>query len=82
MQVYLVKQMMQQEGCDMMLDVHGDEELPYNFISGNEGIPSWTPRLSNLQVRICSPRSNNCLVVSQVPGTILLAATGRVSAAP
>ncbi len=51
-QVYLVKQMMQQEGCDMMLDVHGDEELPYNFISGNEGIPSWNPRLAHLQVVI------------------------------
>ena len=23
-------------GLDMLLDIHGDEELPYNFINGNE----------------------------------------------
>lgn len=50
LQVFLVKQMMEQEGVDLMLDVHGDEDLPYNFISGNEGIPGWTPRLAQLQV--------------------------------
>lgn len=49
-QVYLVQQRMREEGVALMLDVHGDEELPYNFISGNEGIPSWTQRLASLQV--------------------------------
>lgn len=52
LQVFLVKQMMEQEGVDLMLDVHGDEDLPYNFISGNEGIPGWTPRLAQLQVLV------------------------------
>ena len=28
-------------GVDLFLDVHGDEELPYVFISGCEGIPGW-----------------------------------------
>lgn len=51
LQVFLVKQMMEQEGVDLMLDVHGDEDLPYNFVSGNEGIPGWTPRLAQLQVQ-------------------------------
>ncbi len=27
---------MDQVGLDMLLDIHGDEELPYNFINGNE----------------------------------------------
>ena len=30
-----------QTGLDFGLDVHGDEALPYNFIAGTEGIPSW-----------------------------------------
>jgi murein tripeptide amidase MpaA len=30
-------------------DVHGDEEIPANFIAGLEGIPSWDDRLSRLQ---------------------------------
>lgn len=33
----------------MFTDVHGDEALPYNFLSGMEGIPKWSPRLDNLQ---------------------------------
>lgn len=32
-----------------LLQVHGDEDLPYNFIAGNEGIPSWDKRLEDLQ---------------------------------
>lgn len=27
----------------------GDETLPYNFISGMEGVPKWGPRLEGLQ---------------------------------
>ncbi|MFT4624940.1 MAG: murein tripeptide amidase MpaA [Myxococcota bacterium] len=39
---------MEATGCDLCLDVHGDEELPYNFISGGEGIPGWSARLARL----------------------------------
>ena len=38
-------------GCDLFLDVHGDEELPYNFVSGMEGCAVWGPRLEGLQKR-------------------------------
>lgn len=38
-------------GVDFCLDVHGDEELPYNFLSGAEGIPGWTERLAALDAR-------------------------------
>lgn len=29
---------------DLVLDVHGDETLPYNFIAGAEGIPGYTDK--------------------------------------
>ena len=32
---------MDKSGVDFCLDVHGDEELPYNFLSGAEGIPGF-----------------------------------------
>jgi len=35
-------------GVDLCLDVHGDEDLPYNFISGCEGVPSFDDRLARL----------------------------------
>ena len=35
-QVYHVRNKMDKVGLDMLLDIHGDEELPYNFINGNE----------------------------------------------
>ncbi len=31
-------------GCDLFLDVHGDETIPNNFIAGAEGIPGWDER--------------------------------------
>ena len=36
LQVYHVRNKMDSVGLDMLLDIHGDEELPYNFINGNE----------------------------------------------
>jgi len=41
-EVFAVKNRMHQTGIDLALDVHGDEALPYNFIAGTEGVPSWT----------------------------------------
>ncbi len=43
-EVYLVRRKMQETGVDFHLDVHGDEDLPYNFIAGFEGVPSVTER--------------------------------------
>lgn len=40
-EVFLVLEKMKSTGLDFGLDVHGDETLPYNFIAGTEGIPSW-----------------------------------------
>lgn len=41
-------------GVDMLVDVHGDEELPYCFVAGAEGIPGWSSRLASLQDAFCA----------------------------
>ncbi|PID88241.1 MAG: hypothetical protein CSB06_02040, partial [Bacteroidia bacterium] len=48
-EVYHIRNIMDKVGVDMCLDIHGDEELPYNFISRNEGIPKYTKRLEDLE---------------------------------
>lgn len=50
-EVFLVRQRMDVRGVDFFLDVHGDEELPYNFIAGCEGIPSITEHQMALLTR-------------------------------
>jgi murein tripeptide amidase MpaA len=47
-EVYHVLTKMQETGVDAFLDVHGDEELPFNFLAGSEGLPNWGPRLKGL----------------------------------
>ena len=39
---------------DFLGDIHGDEEIEYNFLAGNEGIPAWDDRLRKLQDEFCS----------------------------
>lgn len=48
-EVYHVLRKMDETGVDVFLDVHGDEELPFNFIAGAEGCPNWNKRLESLQ---------------------------------
>ncbi|WP_409526369.1 M14 family metallopeptidase [Nitrincola sp. MINF-07-Sa-05] len=50
-EVFLVRQKMMETGVDLFLDIHGDENLPYNFVAGTEGIPSFDAHLKNLQDR-------------------------------
>ncbi|MBL4837904.1 MAG: hypothetical protein JKY34_10030 [Kordiimonadaceae bacterium] len=38
-EVFLVRQKMQETGMDLLMDVHGDEAIPQNFLAGFEGIP-------------------------------------------
>ncbi len=47
-EVYHILQNMEWTGVDLMLDIHGDEGLPYNFISSIEGIPSFDDYLKDL----------------------------------
>jgi len=41
-EVFFTRRRMHETGVDFFMDVHGDEALPYNFIAGGEGVPSWT----------------------------------------
>ena len=52
-EVYLVRQRMEQTGVDFCLDVHGDEELPYNFLMGSAGIEGYTDHQRQLFDRFC-----------------------------
>lgn len=38
-EVFYVQQKIQATGCDLFLDIHGDETLPWNFIAGQKGLP-------------------------------------------
>ncbi|MBA3987567.1 MAG: hypothetical protein C0463_00360 [Idiomarina sp.] len=48
-EVYYVRAKMQQTGVDMYLDIHGDEAIPYNFVAGCEGNPSYSKRIETLE---------------------------------
>ncbi|MEN0062002.1 MAG: M14-type cytosolic carboxypeptidase [Myxococcota bacterium] len=50
-EVKLVRDRMDETGVDFCLDVHGDEELPYNFLAGPEGVPSYSERIATIQQR-------------------------------
>ncbi|WP_417446204.1 M14-type cytosolic carboxypeptidase [Kangiella sp.] len=48
-EVYHVRNKMKEIGVDAFLDLHGDEGLPYVFVAGCEGIPSYDERLKYLE---------------------------------
>ncbi|TEW49259.1 M14 family metallopeptidase [Psychromonas algicola] len=50
-EVFHVIKKMEETGVDLFYDVHGDEALPYVFLAGSEGAPSYSERLANLRER-------------------------------
>ena len=48
-EVYHTLKKMDEVGVDLMLDVHGDEVLPYNFIAASEGIPGYNDYIKNTE---------------------------------
>jgi len=48
-EVYLVREKMFSTGVDLHLDIHGDEALPFNFVAGGEGTPSYNTRIESLE---------------------------------
>ncbi|WP_274571179.1 M14-type cytosolic carboxypeptidase [Neisseria leonii] len=50
-EVYHVREKMRETGVDLFLDIHGDEDIPYVFVAGTEGIPGFNPRIDALQTR-------------------------------
>ena len=59
-EVFHVRNLMDEYGCDLNLDIHGDEALPYNFISGIEGIPSFNEKLKNLTENFIGTWMDTC----------------------
>jgi murein tripeptide amidase MpaA len=53
-EVFFVREKMLTTGVDLFLDVHGDEALPFNFVSGCEGIPSYDEHLCSLEEKFKS----------------------------
>jgi murein tripeptide amidase MpaA len=50
-EVLAVRNRMDETGVDFAMDIHGDEAIPYVFLAGFEGIPSWTQRQADLFTR-------------------------------
>ncbi|RDX37479.1 hypothetical protein DZA50_01920 [Kangiella sp. HD9-110m-PIT-SAG07] len=48
-EVYHVREMMKKTGVDAYLDIHGDEALPYVFVAGTEGVPSYSDKVKALE---------------------------------
>ena len=48
-EVFYVINKMEQTGVDLFYDVHGDEALPYVFLAGSQGAPSYNERLTHLR---------------------------------
>lgn len=48
-EVFYVVNRMHETGVDLFYDVHGDEGLPYVFLAGCEGVPSYDARMAALQ---------------------------------
>ena len=48
-EVLYVLNAMEETGVDMYLDLHGDEALPYNFVAGGEGNPSYNDEIKDLE---------------------------------
>ncbi|GAA4014856.1 M14 family metallopeptidase [Actimicrobium antarcticum] len=50
-EVLAVKTKMHETGCDLFLDVHGDEALPYVFVAGSEMLENFSPAQATAQQR-------------------------------
>ena len=48
-EVFVVKNKMHAVGCDLFIDAHGDESLPYVFIAGNEMLEDFSPEQASDQ---------------------------------
>ncbi len=48
-EVFHTLKAMEASGVDLMLDIHGDEEIPYNFVTTSEGVPGYTEELHNFE---------------------------------
>ena len=59
-EVYHVLKKMDETGVNLFLDVHGDEELPYNFVAASEGIPSYNDWLEGMERKFINNWMDTC----------------------
>lgn len=57
-EVYFVREKMHETGVDLFLDVHGDESIPYIFVAGTEGVPSYNSRIADLETQFKAALKN------------------------
>ena len=50
-EVFHVKNRIHETGCDLFLDIHGDEGLPYVFVAGSEMLEGFSPQQASEQQR-------------------------------
>lgn len=48
-EVFYTREEMDRVGVDLFLDIHGDENLPYNFVAGSEGNTSYNDKIATLE---------------------------------
>eukprot|EP00931_Biecheleriopsis_adriatica_P012671 TRINITY_DN113875_c0_g1_i1.p1 TRINITY_DN113875_c0_g1~~TRINITY_DN113875_c0_g1_i1.p1 ORF type:complete len:488 (+),score=56.34 TRINITY_DN113875_c0_g1_i1:69-1532(+) len=51
-EVFYILREMENVGVDFLCDVHGDEQMPHNFLAGVQGIPSWTNQHARLHQKL------------------------------
>lgn len=56
-EVFHVRNAMEATGCDLFLDIHGDEALPYVFFSTAEEVPGFTAEAAARQSRMVAALS-------------------------
>jgi murein tripeptide amidase MpaA len=59
-EVYYVRKKIESTGIHLMLDIHGDEELPYNFIAASEGIPNYNEYLALMENKFITSWMDSC----------------------
>ena len=57
-EVYFVREKMHETGVDLFLDIHGDESIPYIFVAGTEGVPSYNSRIAELETQFKAALKN------------------------
>jgi murein tripeptide amidase MpaA len=59
-EVFYTRKRMDETGMNLLLDVHGDEELPYNFIAASEGIPGYDEYLETMEKKFITHWMDTC----------------------
>ena len=59
-EVYYVRKKMDETGVNLMLDIHGDETLPYNFVAAAEGIPGYNDYLARMEKKFIRHWMDTC----------------------